>query len=45
MVVYDSTLITPTTGLMIWTLVTFVVGSIYLKESHTLKIWDEVGGR
>lgn len=26
-------------------LVTFVVGSIYLKESHTLRIWDEVGGR
>jgi MFS family permease len=26
-------------------LLTFVVGSIYLKESHTLKIWDEVGGR
>lgn len=26
-------------------LVTFVVGSIYLRESHTLKIWDEVGGR
>jgi MFS family permease len=26
-------------------LLTFVVGSIYLKESHTMKIWDEVGGR
>jgi MFS family permease len=25
-------------------LLTFVVGSIYLKESHTMKIWDEVGG-
>ena len=23
---------------------TFVVGSIYLKESHTHRIWDEVGG-
>jgi MFS family permease len=26
-------------------LLTFIVGSIYLKESHTMKIWDEVGGR
>ena len=26
-------------------LVTFVVGSLYLKESHTYRIWDEVGGR
>ncbi len=26
-------------------LLTFVVGSVYLKESHTLRIWDEVGGR
>ena len=26
-------------------LLTFIVGSIYLKESHTLRIWDEVGGR
>ena len=26
-------------------LLTFVIGSIYLKESHTLRIWDEVGGR
>jgi MFS family permease len=25
-------------------LLTFVVGSLYLKESHTIKIWDEVGG-
>jgi len=25
-------------------LLTFVVGSLYLKESHTFKIWDEVGG-
>jgi MFS family permease len=25
-------------------LLTFVVGSLYLKESHTHKIWDEVGG-
>ena len=25
-------------------LLTFVVGSLYLKESHNLKIWDEVGG-
>jgi MFS family permease len=25
-------------------LVTFVVGSLYLKESHTHRIWDEVGG-
>jgi F-type H+-transporting ATPase subunit b len=32
MVVYDSTLITPTTGLMIWTLVTFVVVLIVLKK-------------
>ena len=26
-------------------LVTFVVGSLFLKESHTHRIWDEVGGR
>ncbi|HYX84911.1 MAG TPA: F0F1 ATP synthase subunit B [Gaiellales bacterium] len=32
MLVYDSTLITPTTGLMIWTLVTFVVVLIVLKR-------------
>ena len=32
MVVYDSTLITPTTGLMIWTLVTFVVVLVVLKK-------------
>jgi len=32
MVVLDSTLITPTTGLMIWTLVTFVVVLIVLKK-------------
>jgi MFS family permease len=25
-------------------LLTFVVGSLYLKESHTQRIWDEVGG-
>ena len=25
-------------------LLTFVVGSLYLKESHTMRIWDEVGG-
>jgi MFS family permease len=25
-------------------LLTFVVGSLYLKESYTYKIWDEVGG-
>jgi MFS family permease len=25
-------------------LLTFVVGSIYLRESHTDRIWDEVGG-
>lgn len=25
-------------------LLTFVVGSLYLKESYTFKIWDEVGG-
>ncbi len=25
-------------------LITFVVGSLFLKESHTYKIWDEVGG-
>jgi len=25
-------------------LITFVVGSLYLKESHTHRIWDEVGG-
>jgi MFS family permease len=24
---------------------TFIVGTIYLKESHTRRIWDEVGGR
>jgi len=26
-------------------LLTFIVGSLYLKETHTRKIWDEVGGR
>ena len=26
-------------------LLTFIVGSLFLKESYTLKIWDEVGGR
>ncbi len=26
-------------------ILTFVVGSIFLKESHNLRIWDEVGGR
>jgi MFS family permease len=26
-------------------LLTFVVGSLYLKEKHTHRIWDEVGGR
>jgi hypothetical protein len=26
-------------------IITFIVGSIYLKESHTHQIWDEVGGR
>jgi len=25
-------------------LLTFVVGSLFLKESHTYRIWDEVGG-
>jgi MFS family permease len=25
-------------------LITFTVGSLYLKESHTHRIWDEVGG-
>jgi MFS family permease len=25
-------------------LITFVVGSLYLKETHTRRIWDEVGG-
>jgi MFS family permease len=25
--------------------ITFVVGSLYLKERHTHRIWDEVGGR
>ena len=25
-------------------LITFVVGSLYLKETHTHRIWDEVGG-
>ena len=25
-------------------LITFVVGSLFLKESHTSRIWDEVGG-
>jgi MFS family permease len=24
---------------------TFIIGSLYLKESHTHRIWDEVGGR
>ena len=32
MILYDSTLITPTTGLMIWTLVTFVIVLIVLRE-------------
>jgi F-type H+-transporting ATPase subunit b len=32
MLVYDSTLITPTTGLMIWTLVTFLAVLIILKR-------------
>jgi len=31
-ILYDSTLITPTTGLMIWTLVTFVIVLIVLKK-------------
>ncbi len=26
-------------------ILTFIVGSLYLKESHTHRIWDEVGGR
>src|SRR5687767_14445317 len=25
-------------------LLTFVIGSLYLKESHKMRIWDEVGG-
>jgi ATP/ADP translocase len=25
-------------------LITFVVGSLFLKERHTHRIWDEVGG-
>ena len=32
MILYDSTLITPTTGLMIWTLVTFVIVLIVLRH-------------
>ena len=32
MILYDSTLITPTTGLMIWTLVTFVVVLVVLRK-------------
>lgn len=32
MILYDSTLITPTTGLMIWTLVTFVIVLIVLRR-------------
>ena len=32
MILYDSTLITPTTGLMIWTLVTFVIVLIVLQQ-------------
>jgi len=24
--------------------ITFVVGSLFLKETHGRKIWDEVGG-
>jgi len=31
-ILYDSTLITPTTGLMIWTLVTFVIVLIVLRK-------------
>ena len=26
-------------------LLTFIVGTLFLKESHTYRIWDEVGGR
>jgi MFS family permease len=26
-------------------ILTFIVGTIYLKETHTERIWDEVGGR
>ena len=26
-------------------ILTFIVGTIYLKETHTARIWDEVGGR
>ena len=32
MILYDSTLITPTTGLMIWTLVTFVIVLLILRR-------------
>jgi F-type H+-transporting ATPase subunit b len=32
LILYDSTLITPTTGLMIWTLVTFVIVLIVLRK-------------
>jgi F-type H+-transporting ATPase subunit b len=32
MILYDSTLITPTTGLMIWTLITFVIVLIVLRK-------------
>src|SRR5438105_1471627 len=32
MILYDSTLITPTTGLMIWTLVTFVIVLLVLRR-------------
>jgi F-type H+-transporting ATPase subunit b len=32
MILYDSTLITPTTGLMIWTLVTFVIVLFVLRK-------------
>jgi F-type H+-transporting ATPase subunit b len=32
MILYDSTLITPTTGLMIWTLVTFVIVLLVLRK-------------
>src|SRR6478752_4518629 len=45
MVIYDSTLITPTTGLMIWTLVTFVIVLIVLKKYAFGPLQDVIEAR
>ena len=45
MLVYDSTLITPTTGLMIWTLVTFVIVLIVLKKYAFGPLQDVIEAR